>query len=88
MKVDFDKLLKGNEKYIGERMDRSRIHLSSDEDLLLSGEELLRRAHSRNELDPTLLEKLYDMGRFFQIYETGKNQHEPAGLRGKQHGPL
>ena len=72
MKVDFDKLLKGNEKYIGERMDRSRIHLSSDEDLLLSGEELLRRAHSRNELDPTLLEKLYDMGRFFQIYETGK----------------
>ena len=72
MKVDFDKLLKGNEKYIGERMDRSRIHLSSDEDLLLSGEELLRRAHSKNELDPTLLEKLYDMGRFFQIYETGK----------------
>ena len=38
MKVDFDKLLKGNEKYIGERMDRSRIHLSSDEELLLSGE--------------------------------------------------
>ena len=67
MKVDFDKMLKGNEKYIGERMDRSRIHLSSDEDLLLSGEELLRRAHSRNELDPTLLEKLYDMGRFFQM---------------------
>ena len=72
MKVDFNKMLKGNEKYIGERMDRSRIHLSSDEDLLLSGEELLRRAHSKNELDPTLLEKLYDMGRFFQIYETGK----------------
>ena len=23
-------------------------------------------------MDPTLLEKLYDMGRFFQIYETGK----------------
>ena len=72
MKVDFDRMLKGNEKYIGERMDRSRIHLSSDEDLLLSGEELLRRAHSKNELDPTLLEKLYDMGRFFQIYDTGK----------------
>ena len=72
MKVDFDRLLKGNEKYIGERMDRSRIHLCPDEDLLLSGEELLRRAHSENELDPALLEKLYDMGRFFQIYETGK----------------
>ena len=73
MKVDFDKMLKGNEKYIGERMDRSRIHLSPDKDMLLSGEELLRRAHSKNELDPALLEKLYDMGRFFQIYETGKN---------------
>ena len=72
MKVDFDRMLKGNEKYIGERMDRSRIHLCPDEDLLLSGEELLRRTHSVNELDPALLEKLYDMGRFFQIYETGK----------------
>ena len=72
MKVDFDKMLKGNEKYIGERMDRSRIHLCPDQDLLLSGEELLTRAHSKNELDPALLEKLYDMGRFFQIYETGK----------------
>ena len=72
MKVDFDRMLKGNEKYIGERMDRSRIHLCPDQDLLLSGEELLRRAHSKNELDPALLEKLYDMGRFFQIYETGQ----------------
>ena len=72
MKVDFDQMLKGNEKYIGERMDRSRIHLCPDQDLLLSGEELLRRAHSKNELDPALLEKLYDMGRFFQIYETGQ----------------
>ncbi|MCR4864159.1 MAG: glycoside hydrolase N-terminal domain-containing protein [Bacteroidales bacterium] len=71
MKIDFDKLLQGNEKYIGERMDRSRIHLCPDQDLLLSGEELLRRAHSVNELDPAMLEKLYDMGRFFQIYETG-----------------
>lgn len=72
MNVDFDQMLKGNEKYIGERMDRSRIHLCPDQDLLLSGEELLRRAHSKNELDPALLEKLYDMGRFFQIYETGE----------------
>ena len=58
MKADFDRMLKGNEKYIGERMDRSRIHLCPDEDLLLSGEELLRRTHSKNELDPALLEKL------------------------------
>lgn len=72
MKPDFDKLLKGNEAYIGQRMDRSRIHLGDEKDYVLSGEELLRRTHARNELDPMLLEKLYDMGRFFQIYETGK----------------
>lgn len=72
MKVNFDKMLKGNEKYIGERMDRSRIHLSPDEDMLLSGEELLSRTHNADILDPALLQKLYDMGRFFQIYETGK----------------
>ena len=71
MPVDFDRMLSENAKIIGEKMDRSRIHLSPEEDNVLSGEELLRRSHSREELDPTLLEKLYDMGRFFQIYETG-----------------
>jgi len=71
MKPDFDALLKGNEAHIGERMDRSRIHLGKPEDDVLSGEELLQRTHSVNELDPTLLDKLYDMGRFFQIYDTG-----------------
>ena len=71
MKPDFDALLKGNEAHIGERMDRSRIHLGKPEDAVLSGEELLERTHSVNELDPTLLDKLYDMGRFFQIYDTG-----------------
>lgn len=52
-------------------MDRSRIRLGKPEDNVLSGEELLKRCHSEKTLDPTLLEKLYDMGRFFQIYETG-----------------
>ena len=69
--VDFDRMLAENERIIGEKMDRSRIRLGKPEDNVLSGEELLRRTHSREELDPTLLEKLYDMGRFFQIYETG-----------------
>lgn len=68
---DFDSLLAGNDRIIGEKMNRSGISLCSAEDRLLSGEELLRRVHSRNSLDPAILEKLYDMGRFFQIYETG-----------------
>ena len=72
MQVDFDRMLAENGRIIGEKMDRSRIHLGRPEDSVLSGEELLRRSHSREALDPTLLEKLYDMGRFFQIYETGE----------------
>ena len=72
MPVDVDAMLSVNRRIIGEKMDRSRIHLCSPEDRLLSGEELLQRVHSRNMLDPALMEKLYDMGRFFQIYETGE----------------
>ena len=68
---DFEKLLSYNEEYIGTRMDRSRIHIGKPEDWVLSGEELLRRTHSEQSLDPMMLEKLYDHARFFQIYDTG-----------------
>ena len=71
MPIDFDRMLAANEKIIGDKMDRSRIHLGKKEDYVLSGEELLQRTHSREEIDPALMDKLYDMGRFFQIYETG-----------------
>ena len=70
--ANVEDMLASNAKILGEKMDRSRICLCPEEDLYLSGEELLRRCHSQNSLDPALLEKMYDMGRFFQIYETGK----------------
>lgn len=72
LEPDFEKLLAANEAYVGSRMDRSRIRLGKTEDEVLSGEELLARTHSEQSLDPTMLEKLYDMSRFFQIYETGR----------------
>ena len=71
MTADFEERLAENERVIGEKMNRSRIHLGEPADNVLSGEELLRRTHSGFEIDPKLMEKLYDMGRFFQIYETG-----------------
>ncbi len=71
MDIDFDRMLAVNKKIVSEKMNRSRIHLCPSEDRLLSGEELLARTHSRNMVDPAMMEKLYDMGRFFQIYETG-----------------
>jgi hypothetical protein len=72
IKPDFQKLLQGNRDYLGSRMERSRLRLSSKDDYALSGEELLRRTHSSVEFDATLLDKLYDMGRIYQIMDTGK----------------
>jgi hypothetical protein len=68
---DFDRMLRYNREYIGSRMERSHIHLSDKADFVLSAEELLQRTHSVVEFDPMLLEKLYDMGRFYQIVDTG-----------------
>jgi alpha-L-fucosidase 2 len=68
---DYDALLKANTEHIGSRMGRSGIHLGDEADFALSGEELLQRTHSTAPFDGTMLEKLYDMGRFFQITDTG-----------------
>lgn len=70
--VDYDKLLKANEEILGDKMKRSRICLGDSKDVYLSGEELLKKCHTEVELDPMLMDKLYDMGRFYQIVDTGK----------------
>ncbi len=72
MPVDFDAWVRSNEAWLGERMDRSRLLAGAEEDRLLSGEELLRACRSGDPVWPVLLEKLYDMGRFYQIVDTGK----------------
>ncbi len=74
MKVnpDFDALLKSNLAVLGERMARSQIKLGCEKEYVLSGEELLRLCHSENELYPVMMDKLYDMGRFYQIIDTGE----------------
>lgn len=69
---DFDGLEAGNDKVLGEKMRRSRIQLGEKEDAWLSGEELLERCHNEEELYPMMMDKLYDMGRFYQIIDTGK----------------
>ena len=70
--ADFDALEQGNLAVLGERMKRSQIHLGDPADYVLSGEELLQRSHSRYLPDPVLMDKLYDMGRFYQIIDTGR----------------
>ena len=68
---DFDALLMHNAEHLGSRMDRSRSRFGDPADYTLSAEELLARTHSSVELDGMLLDKLYDMGRFYQIIDTG-----------------
>lgn len=70
--ADFDALIAGNERELGGRMARSQIKLGNPDEYYLSGEELLQRGHLVTELYPTLMDKLYDMGRFYQIIDTGK----------------
>ncbi len=69
---DFDGMIDENRRVLGEKMQRSQLHLGNPQDYVLSGEELLRRCHSRDSLDPVLMDKLYDLGRFYQIIDTGK----------------
>lgn len=69
---DFEELRKENQTYLGEKMRRSGIRFrSDDQDYEMAGEELLAQIHTKGQLDPVMLEKLYDMGRFYQIADTG-----------------
>ena len=67
---DFDQMLAKNQEIIYDKMSRSFIRLGDEADYVLSGEELLMRSHGEESMDTMLFEKLYDMGRFFQIYES------------------
>ena len=67
-----DALIEGNKKILGEKMARSELRMGDPKDYALSAEELLVRTHTAFEFDPVLMDKLYDMGRFYQITDTGE----------------
>lgn len=69
---DAEEILRENREILGEKMKRSEIHLGNTDEWAFSSEELLKLQHSRDDLNGTLLEKLYDMGRFYLITDTGK----------------
>lgn len=68
---NFDRIIEDNRSILGEKMARSELHLGTEKERYLSGEELLKKCHSDKELYPALMDKLYDMGRFYQIIDTG-----------------
>lgn len=65
----YEEMLEANRAYLEPLMERSFINL--DGDCAMAAEELLNEQHSEGELSPMLMEKLYDMGRFFLITDTG-----------------
>lgn len=67
----YEQLLEANRVYLQPMMERSEIHLKGD--WAKAAEELLNEQHSEGELSPMLMEKLYDMGRFFMIADTGED---------------
>ena len=65
----YEDMLESNRAYLEPLMERSFINLEGD--WAMAAEELLKKQHSEGELSPMLMEKLYDMGRFFLITDTG-----------------
>lgn len=65
-------LLENNRAVLGEMLQRSGISFDCEKDRLLSTEELLALQHGKQDLCPALLEKLYDLGRYFLITESGE----------------
>jgi hypothetical protein len=69
---NYNNVLAANRSYLGGRMGLSSINLSGGTGRAMTAEELIREQHTCGEFSAALLEKLYDMGRFFQIIDTGK----------------
>ena len=68
---DVDALIAANRETIGKKMGLSALRMGKEADYALSAEELLKNTHSEAAFDGVMLDKLYDMGRFFQITDTG-----------------
>ncbi|WP_227014029.1 glycoside hydrolase family 95 protein [Paenibacillus psychroresistens] len=69
---DYDKLLARHADFHTPIMQRCELKLSSGEDYLLSVEELLAQQHSDSDLSSALVEKLFDMGRYFLLTDSGE----------------
>lgn len=69
IKMSYEEMLEENRAFLQPMMERSQISLEGD--WAKSAEELLNEQHSEGEISSMMMEKLYDMGRFFMIADTG-----------------
>lgn len=65
----YEDMLAANRAYLEPMMERSRASFGGD--WAMAAEELLNQQHGGGELSAMMMEKLYDMGRFFMITDTG-----------------
>ena len=72
IKPDYEALLAENARVLAPQMNSSTVRLCSDYEALKSVEELQVEQISTVDLSAPLFEKLYHMGRFFLINETGE----------------
>ena len=69
--ADFDGWVESNAVWLGEKMDRSHMEMGEAAEHYLSGEALVRDCRDTGKHYGVLMEKLYDLGRFYQIIDTG-----------------
>lgn len=71
LEENYDLLLARHSAYHSAIMRRCELKLSVDKENLMSVEELLAQQHSDRDLSAALLEKLFDMGRYYLLTDTG-----------------
>ncbi|MBO5197163.1 MAG: glycoside hydrolase N-terminal domain-containing protein [Lachnospiraceae bacterium] len=69
--ADYEVLMERQLTVHGELMRRVELNLAEEDELTLSVEELLEVQHCRKGVSRALLEKMYHMGRYFLITDTG-----------------
>jgi hypothetical protein len=70
--LSYEELKLKNYKMLSEKMQRSSFSVTEDKYKYLTTEELLALQYTDTGAVPALVEKLYDVGKYFTITETGK----------------
>jgi hypothetical protein len=69
---DYPGLLERHQKVQAEILNRVTVDFGGDSQYGMSTEEILSDQHSRPDFSPALLEKMFEMGRYWFILNTGK----------------
>jgi hypothetical protein len=70
--TDYSALLERNQKVQSEMFNRVTLEFGGDSQYGMSAEEILSDQHSRPDFSPALLEKVFEMGRYWFIQNAGK----------------